>query len=329
MDVTAPASDAIIENRIFDEIAIGDSPASTRTLTEEDIELFAGVSGDVNPAHLDPGYAETDLFHKILAHGMWSGALSSAVLGTKLPGPGTIYLSQYRHFHAPIGIGDTITTTVMGREKAEKQRIVLHFRCLNQLGREVVSGAAEVQAPATKLRQPRIELPEVRLMGFTALDGLMMGTRCGSIDAGVLLYMLQQKHLSPQQVEQVLYRQSGLLGVSGLSSGMRELLASSAAHAREAEELFVYRIAREAAALAGALGGLDCLVFTAAIGEHAAEIRAAECERLEWLAVVPDAAANARHATCISTPDSRVRMLVVPTDEERMIAGHTLGTLDA
>ena len=164
MDLTAASSDAIIENRTFDEIAVGDSASIVRTLTQEDIELFAVVSGDVNPAHLDPAYAETDLFHKIIAHGMWTGALISAVLGTKLPGPGTIYLSQDLHFRAPVGIGDTITTTVAAREKKpEKKRIIFDCRCVNQLGREVVTGAAEVLAPTEKVRRPRIELPEVRL----------------------------------------------------------------------------------------------------------------------------------------------------------------------
>lgn len=161
-------------------------------------------------------------------------------------------------------------------------------------------------------------------MGFTALDGLMMGTRCGTLDAGVILYMQQQKQLSVKQVEHVLYQESGLLGVSGISSDMRDLLASTEPQAKEAIELFVYRIGREAAALAGSLGGLDGLVFTAGIGEHAAEIRAAVCERLAWLGVALDAAANRRHAQCISAPESRVKVLVVPTDEEAMIQQHAL-----
>jgi acetate kinase len=164
-------------------------------------------------------------------------------------------------------------------------------------------------------------------MGFTALDGLMMGTRCGTIDPGVLLYMQQQKGLSPHEVEAVLYKQSGLLGVSGLSSDMRTLLSSDDVHAQEAVELFVHRIAREAAALTGMLGGLDGFVFTAGIGEHAVEIRAAVCERLRWLGLVCDPAANARHAGQISTPDSRVDVRVIPTDEGAMIVHHTLDVL--
>jgi acetate kinase len=164
-------------------------------------------------------------------------------------------------------------------------------------------------------------------MSFTALDGLVMGTRCGGIDPGVVLYMLQQKHLSPHDVEQVLYTRSGLLGVSGISSDMRGLLASSDPRAAEAIELFVFRIARETAALVGMLGGLDGFVFTAGIGEHSAEIRAAVCERLGWLGVVLDSDANARHATRIASPQSRVDVRVIPTDEEAMIARHTLETL--
>lgn len=166
-------------------------------------------------------------------------------------------------------------------------------------------------------------------MGFTALDGLVMGTRCGSIDAGVVLYMLQQKGLSPQQVEEILYKHSGLLGVSGISSDMRSLLSSSDPHAREAIELFVFRIARDTASLVGSLGGLDGFVFTAGIGEHAAEIRGAVCERLAWLGVILDAGANASHSGRISMPESRVEVRVIPTDEEAMIARHTLETLAA
>ena len=163
MDLTRPAP-GMIENRTFDEIAIGDSSGSIRTLTQEDIELFALVSGDVNPAHLDPAYAETDLFHKIIVHGMWGGALISAVFGTKLPGPGTIYLSQDLHFRAPVGIGDTITTTVTVREKRpEKKRIVFDCLCVNQTGQQVITGTAEVQAPTEKVNRLRVELPDIRL----------------------------------------------------------------------------------------------------------------------------------------------------------------------
>jgi acetate kinase len=164
-------------------------------------------------------------------------------------------------------------------------------------------------------------------MGLTALDGLMMGTRCGSLDAGVVLYMLREQHLTADEVEAVLYQHSGLLGVSGLTGDMRALLASDDPHAAEAVDLFVYRIACEVGALASALGGLDGLVFTAGIGEHAPPIRSRVCARLGWLGVALDEAANRAGAGVISTPASRVAVRVIPTDEETTIARHTLEVL--
>lgn len=159
-------------------------------------------------------------------------------------------------------------------------------------------------------------------MAFTAVDGLVMGTRCGALDPGVILYLLQALGWSAKDVEDLIYRRSGLLGISGVSSDMRELTTSADPDAKAAVELFVYRLAREAGALASSLGGLDALVFTAGIGEHSPEVRAAACARLAWLGVVLDEAANARCAQVISTPGSKVRVLVIPTDEERMIAAH-------
>ena len=160
-------------------------------------------------------------------------------------------------------------------------------------------------------------------MGFTALDGLVMGTRCGTLDAGVVLYMLQQQGLGAHDVEQVLYERSGLLGVSGLSGKMQVLLASPDPHATEAVELFAFRIGQQSAMMAASLGGLDGFIFTGGIGEHAAEVRAFVCHRLEWLGVELDAAANARGAGLISTPGSRVEVHVIATDEEATIARHT------
>jgi acetate kinase len=164
-------------------------------------------------------------------------------------------------------------------------------------------------------------------MGFTALDGLPMGTRTGAIDAGVILYLLQQKGMSLGEVEALLYKKSGLLGVSGISNDMRVLLESNDPHAAEAVELFVYRICRELGSLSAALGGLDALVFTAGIGEHAPPIRARVCRQSEWLGIRLDDAANDRGETVISTPDSPVKVLVIPTDEEMMIAKHTRAAL--
>ncbi|TAL84513.1 MAG: acetate/propionate family kinase [Rhodanobacter sp.] len=162
-------------------------------------------------------------------------------------------------------------------------------------------------------------------MGFTALDGLVMGTRCGSIDPGALLYLQQQHGMTASEVKHLLYHDSGLLGVSGISNDMRTLLGSHHPHAREAVDLFVFRVAREAGALISSLGGLDGLVFSAGIGEHAAAIRAAVCERLAWLGIRLDPVANTTDAVVISTPapDSRVQVRVMATDEEAMIAVHT------
>lgn len=165
-------------------------------------------------------------------------------------------------------------------------------------------------------------------MGFTALDGLPMGTRCGNIDAGVLIWLMDQRGLNARQIEHLLYSESGLLGVSGLSSDMRTLLASDSSGAQEAVALYVYRIGRELGSLAAALGGLDAIVFTAGIGEHAAPIREQVCRQAAWLGVDLDESANLQtvadgHALRISKPDSRVAAWVIPTNEELMIARHT------
>jgi len=152
-----------IENRTYDELAVGDSAELVRTLRKEDVELFAVLSGDVNPAHVDEDFARSDAFHKVIAHGMWGGALISAVLGTELPGPGTIYLDQTLHFRKPVGIGDTVTVRVTVREKQPENRVALECRCLNQAGEVVVEGEALVLAPTLKVRRPRAVLPEVHL----------------------------------------------------------------------------------------------------------------------------------------------------------------------
>jgi acetate kinase len=159
-------------------------------------------------------------------------------------------------------------------------------------------------------------------MGFSALDGLVMATRCGSLDPGVILYLLRQGY-DAAGIEDMLYHRSGLLGVSGLSADIRTLLASDDPHAAEAVELFIYRIAMEAGGLVSALGGLDGLVFTGGIGEHSAPIRQAVCNRLAWVGIRVDPAANIGHAGLISAPSSPVAVWVIPTDEEAMIAIHT------
>jgi len=158
--------------------------------------------------------------------------------------------------------------------------------------------------------------------GFTAVDGLPMGTRSGSLDPGVVLYLLDELKLDARGIETMLYKESGLLGVSGISSDMRELLASDAPAARLAVDLFVYRIGREIGSLAAALGGLDALVFTGGIGEHAAPIREHVCRDARWLGLELDVGANLRGDPRISTPASRVAAWVIPTNEELMIARH-------
>jgi acetate kinase len=164
-------------------------------------------------------------------------------------------------------------------------------------------------------------------MGFTAVDGLPMGTRSGQLDPGVVLYLIDELGMDARAIEDLLYRRSGLLGVSGVSSDMRVLLESDDTRAGFAVELFVYRIARELGSLAAALGGLDALVFTAGIGEHAAPVRAGVCRGATWLGVELDDAANTAHGPRISTAASRTAAWVLPTDEELMIARQTLATL--
>jgi acetate kinase len=161
-------------------------------------------------------------------------------------------------------------------------------------------------------------------MSFTALDGLLMGTRPGALDPGAVTYLMRERTMSAVEIEDLLYHRSGLLGISGISSDMRTLLASNDPHAREAVDLFVFRAAREIGALVASLGGLDGLVFTAGIGEHASEIRSRVCARCAWLGVILDGRANGAGQIRVSTEASRVRVYVIPTDEERMIAEHTV-----
>jgi acetate kinase len=160
-------------------------------------------------------------------------------------------------------------------------------------------------------------------LGFTALDGLCMGTRPGTVDPGVILYLFQVMRLSAKEVERILYKESGLLGISGISSDMRELLRSSDPRARLAVDYFVYRAAKEIGALAAVLGGIDGLVFTAGIGENSDEIRRRICEASAWLGIELDSEMNTRKGPRISTPASKVSAWVIPTDEELMIAKHT------
>jgi acetate kinase len=165
-------------------------------------------------------------------------------------------------------------------------------------------------------------------MGFTAVDGLPMGTRTGSLDPGVILYLLQHEGMDAQAIEHLIYDQSGLLGVSGISSDMQVLLESGSPAANEAIDLFVYRIGRELGSMVAALGGLDAIIFTAGIGEHAVKIRARVCHDARWLGIELDADANGRNGPRISSATSKVSAWVIPTDENLMIARHTRQLLD-
>ena len=166
-------------------------------------------------------------------------------------------------------------------------------------------------------------------MGFTAVDGLPMGTRCGAVDPGVILYLMDERKMSVRAVERLIYNESGLLGVSGISSDMRALLASEDPRAKLAIDLYVYRIRRELGSLAAALGGLDAIVFTAGIGENAAPIRERVCRDAAWLGIELDTAANAKGGPRISTSRSSVSAWVISTNEELMIAQHTRALLAA
>ncbi|MBX3647650.1 MAG: bifunctional enoyl-CoA hydratase/phosphate acetyltransferase [Rhodocyclaceae bacterium] len=154
-----------IENRTYDEIQVGDSATLTRTLKPEDIQLFAVMSGDVNPAHVDPEYAKSGMFREVVAHGMWGGALISTVLGTQFPGPGTIYVDQSLHFSRPVTLGDTVTVKVTAKRKFDhNHHILFDCECINQEGLKVISGQAEVKAPIEKIKRLRKELPEVTIV---------------------------------------------------------------------------------------------------------------------------------------------------------------------
>jgi acetate kinase len=160
-------------------------------------------------------------------------------------------------------------------------------------------------------------------LGFTALDGICMGTRPGSVDPGVILYLFQGLGMSTKQVEDTLYKKSGLLGISGISNDMRDLLTSNEPSAKLAVDYFVYRAAKEIGALTAAMGGIDGLIFTAGIGENSAEIRKRICEASAWLGIEFDAKANDRKGPRISQTGSKVSAWVIPTNEELMIAKHT------
>ncbi len=167
-------SAAMIENVTFDEIQIGQSASLSKTLTMSDIEMFAAVTGDVNPSHLDAVYAAEGMFNKVIGHGMWTGSLVSAVLGTLLPGPGTVYVGQDLRFRRPVGVGDVITATVTVTEKlADKRHVVLDCVCVNQLGETVVAGVAQVIAPTKKVRIATPDVPQVQMIHHHGHEALL------------------------------------------------------------------------------------------------------------------------------------------------------------
>jgi phosphate acetyltransferase len=155
---------ALIENRTFAEIAVGDTASLVRELTYKDVEVFAAMSGDVNPMHVDAAFAKSDVFHKIVADGMWGGALISRLLGTELPGPGTIWVTQSLNFRRPVGLGDVLTVSVTVTQKKDGNRVVLDCKAINQAGEAVIDGVAEVVAPVEKISRPRIDMPEIALL---------------------------------------------------------------------------------------------------------------------------------------------------------------------
>jgi phosphate butyryltransferase len=190
-------AESYIENRIFDELKIGDTASLSHTVSQRDIDLFATVTGDVNPAHVDPEYAQTDMFHHVIIQGMWGAGLISAVLGTKLPGPGTIYLGQELRFRYPVSIGDTITATMTVREKKpEKGDVTLDCVCTNQDGRQVITGTAFTRAPKVKVRRKRVVLPDVRVGRHDALHNIVSHAAGGVALATAVVFPVDIASLS-------------------------------------------------------------------------------------------------------------------------------------
>ena len=183
------ADQDFVENFVYDDIQIGQSARSVRTLTQADINAFAAVSGDTNPAHLDPAYADATLFHGVIAHGMWGGALISALLGTVFPGPGTIYLEQALHFSKPVRLGDTVTVTVtVVARNDDNKSLELDCQVVKQTGERVLYGAARVMAPTQKVRRPRVDAPHIqlfdpqaRLRALLAQGDGLAAVRCGVV----------------------------------------------------------------------------------------------------------------------------------------------------
>jgi phosphotransacetylase/acyl dehydratase len=188
--------DDLLENRTFDELVVGETDSLSHTVTQRDIDLFAAATGDVNPAHVDPAYAATDMFHHIIIHGMWGAGLISAVLGTRLPGPGTIYLGQNLRFRHPVSIGDTVTATLTVTEKhVEKGDVTLDCLCTNQDGVTVITGTAYTRAPREKLRLRRAALPYVRVGRHDSMRALLVRAAAGPAIPTAVVYPMDAASL--------------------------------------------------------------------------------------------------------------------------------------
>ncbi|KTD53898.1 bifunctional enoyl-CoA hydratase/phosphate acetyltransferase [Legionella quateirensis] len=170
-----------LENVTFDELTVGRQASLSKTLTQDDINLFAAMSGDVNPAHMDPVFAQSDIFHGIVGHGMWSGSLISTLLGTVIPGPGTIYLKQDIQFKKPVRLGDTLTITIIVKDKgANKPRVIFNCKGVNQHGETVIEGLATVLAPTKKVRVARTHLPSIEIHNHDRFEAIIKTCRCMS-----------------------------------------------------------------------------------------------------------------------------------------------------
>jgi phosphate acetyltransferase len=190
-------STQFIENRTYDEIEVGDAATLTRTLRPEDIQLFAIMSGDVNPAHVDPEYAHSSMFQEVIAHGMWGGALISTVLGTEFPGPGTIYIGQTLRFSRPVKVADTITVKLTCTKKFDHNKhIIFDCLCTNQEGLKVIAGEAEVLAPTEKIKRARVAMPEVTISDRDARYRRLIGRAQGKLAVqAVFAHPLQAESL--------------------------------------------------------------------------------------------------------------------------------------
>ncbi|MGA7984654.1 MAG: bifunctional enoyl-CoA hydratase/phosphate acetyltransferase [Burkholderiales bacterium] len=255
-----------IENRTYDEIKVGDSASLTRTLKPEDIQLFAVMSGDVNPAHVDPEYAKSSMFHEVIAHGMWGGALISTVLGTQFPGPGTIYIDQTLHFSRPVGVGDTITVTLTATRKFDHNRhIVFDCVCTNQDGHKVIRGTAEVLAPTEKIKRTRIVLPGVTIFDRAAryqhllarakgMESIPMAVAhpCDAESLGGVMTALGANLIVPILVGPAA-KIRAVAEEQGFDLGEIEIVDASHSHAAAAQAVALVRAGRAEALMKGSL----------------------------------------------------------------------------